>query len=172
LQDKERINEEISCSEVRLILDDGGQRGVVSIKEALALAAESGLDLVEVSASATPPVCRIMDYSKYKFEKNKKDREARKKQRQNQIETKEIKFRPKIEDHDYQTKLKHIRRFLEEGDKVKLVIRFRGREMMFQDSGTELLKRVTEDVTGLGVVEKTPEMQGRQQVMIISPVNN
>ena len=113
-----------------------------------------------------------MDYSKYKFEKNKKDREARKKQRQNQIETKEIKFRPKIEDHDYQTKLRHIRRFLEEGDKVKLIIRFRGREMMFQDSGTELLKRVTEDVTGLGVVEKTPEMQGRQQVMIISPVHN
>lgn len=95
-----------------------------------------------------------------------------KKQRQNQIETKEIKFRPKIEDHDYQTKLRHIRRFLEEGDKVKLVIRFRGREMMFQDSGTELLNRVTQDVTGLGVVEKTPEMQGRQQVMIISPVNN
>jgi translation initiation factor IF-3 len=157
---------------VRLILDDGSQRGVVSIKEALALAAESGLDLVEVAPGAAPPVCRVMDFSKYKFEKNKKDREARKKQRQNQIETKEIKFRPKIEDHDYQTKLRHIRRFLEEGDKVKLVIRFRGREMMFQDSGTELLKRVTEDVAGLGVVEKTPEMQGRQQVMIIGPVNN
>ncbi len=151
------------------MLDDGTQKGVVTIQEALDIADEHGLDLVEVAPNAKPPVCRVMDYGKFKFEKNKKDREARKKQRQNQIETKEIKFRPKIEDHDYNVKLKHIKRFLDEGNKVKLVIRFRGREMMFQNNGIELLKRVTEDVKGLGVVEKTPEMQGRQQIMIIGP---
>jgi len=127
---------------------------------------------VEISPTAKPPVCRVMDYGKFKFDKNKKEREARKKQRQSQVEIKEIKFRPKIEDHDYNTKLKHIKKFLGEGNKVKLVIRFRGREMMFQDKGLEILRKVVADVEGLGVVEKTPEQQGRQQIMIIGPVGN
>ena len=109
--------------------------------EALDAAKDKGLDLVEVAANAKPPVCRIMDYSKYKFEKNKKEKEARKKQRQHQVDVKEIKFRPKIEEHDYNVKLKHIRRFLTDGDKVKIVIRYRGREIMFLDSGTELLNK-------------------------------
>lgn len=170
--DKEKINEAINHPEIRLILEDGSQHGVVSSREALEIAKTRGYDLVEISATAKPPVCRVMDYGKYKFEKAKKDREARKKQRANQVETKEIKFRPKIEEHDYGTKLKHIKRFLEDGDKVKLVIRFRGREMMFKDQGIELLNKVVKDVEGLGVVEKTPEIQGRQQIMVIGPVSS
>ena len=110
-----------------------------------------------------------MDYSKYKFEKNKKEKEARKKQRQHQVDIKEIKFRPKIEEHDYNVKLKHIRRFLTDGDKVKIVIRYRGREMMFISSGTELLEKVIKDVEDLGTMEKKPEVLGKQQIMIIAP---
>ena len=157
---------------MRLILEDGSQHGLVSSQEALEIARERGYDLVEISPTAKPPVVRIMDYGKFKFEKNKKDREARKKQRANQIDVKEIKFRPKIEDHDYNTKMKHIRRFLEDGNKVKLVIRFRGREMMFQDRGIELLNKVVKDLDGLGVPEKQPEMQGRQQILVIGPAQN
>lgn len=130
---------------------------------------ELGLDLVEIAATAKPPVCKIMDYSKYKFEKIKKEKEARKKQRQHQIDIKEIKFRPKIEDHDYHVKLKHIRRFLTEGDKVKIVIRYRGREIMFQSAGTELLNKVMADISDIGVMEKKPEMLGKQQIMIVAP---
>ena len=111
---------------------------------------------MEVAANAKPPVCRIMDYSKYKFEKNKKEKEARKKQRQHQVDIKEIKFRPKIEEHDYNVKLKHIRRFLTDGDKVKIIIRYRGREIMFLDSGTELLNKISVDVEDLGTMEKKP----------------
>lgn len=110
-----------------------------------------------------------MDYSKYKFEKNKKEKEARKKQRQHQVDIKEIKFRPKIEEHDYNVKLKHIRRFLTDGDKVKIVIRYRGREMMFINNGTELLEKVVKDVEDLGNMEKKPEVLGKQQIMIIAP---
>ncbi len=128
--------------------------------------------MVLIAPNAKPPVCKIMDYGKFKFDKNKKDRLARKKQRQNQVETKEIKFRPKIEEHDYNVKMKHIRRFLEEGNKVKLVIRFRGREMAFQSKGIELLQKVVDDLGDLCVVDKKPEMQGRMQTMIISPKQN
>ena len=128
--------------------------------------------MVLIAPNAKPPVCKIMDYGKFKFDKNKKDRLARKKQRQNQVETKEIKFRPKIEEHDYNVKMKHIRRFLEEGNKVKLVIRFRGREMAFQSRGIELLQKVVDDLGDLCVVDKKPEMQGRMQTMIISPKQN
>lgn len=110
-----------------------------------------------------------MDYSKYKFEKNKKEKEARKKQRQHQVDIKEIKFRPKIEEHDYNVKLKHIRRFLTDGDKVKVVIRYKGREMMFLNSGTELLDKIVADVEDLGTMEKKPEILGKQQIMIINP---
>lgn len=167
--EKERINGEIPHAEVRLILADGTQHGVVSISEALDMARDAGLDLLEISPNAKPPVCRIVDYSKFKFERNKRDKELRKKQRQNQVDLKEVKFRPKIEDHDYQVKLKHIRRFIEAGDKVKLVIRYRGREIVFQNSGIELLNKIVTDVDDIAVPEKKPEMMGRQQIMIIVP---
>ena len=162
------MNDEISYPEVRLILDDGTQYGIVSSREALAIAQERGFDLLEISPMAKPPVCRIVDYSKYKFERAKKDKEVRKKQRQSQIDIKELKFRPKIEEHDYNVKLKHIRRFLADGDKVKLVIRYRGREIAFQSSGVELLNRILKDVEDIAVMEKKPEMLGRQQVMVIA----
>lgn len=133
------------------------------------IAAEKGLDLVEVAPQAKPPVCRIMDYSKYKFERNKKEKEARKKQRQHQVDIKEIKFRPRTEEHDYNVKLKHIRRFLTDGDKVKIVIRYRGREMMFQTAGTEILNKVLADIDDIGVMEKKPEVMGKQQTMVVAP---
>ncbi len=155
--------------EVRVVLDDGTALGVLSTTEALSIANEKGLDLVEVSSNAKPPVCKIIDYSKYKFEKNKKEKEARKKQRQHQVDIKEIKFRPKIEEHDYNVKMKHIRRFLGEGDKVKIIIRYRGREVMFQSAGTELLNKVMADVADLGIMEKKPEIMGKQQIMVIAP---
>jgi translation initiation factor IF-3 len=157
---------------VRLILSDGSQKGVVSIEEALKIAYEEGYDLVEIAPNATPPVCKIMDYSKFKFEKSKKEKEAKKKQKQHQIDIKEIKFRPKIEEHDYGVKLKHIKRFLEDGDKVKVVVRYRGREMMFIDQGLELLNKLVSDLEDLCVVEKKPEMQGRQQTMVLGPKSN
>jgi translation initiation factor IF-3 len=153
------------------VLDDGGQHGVCTIEEALSIAEGKGLDLVEVAPNAKPPVCRVMDYGKFKFEKNKKDKEARKKQRQNQVDTKEVKFRPKIDEHDYDVKMKNVKKFLSNGDKVKVVLRYRGREMMFQDLGMKLLDRIKNDVEGLGTIDKRPEMQGRQQVMMVSPVN-
>jgi translation initiation factor IF-3 len=162
------VNEEINYSEVRLILDDGTQFGIVSSREAMSIAQERGLDLIEISPMAKPPVCRIVDYNKFRFERAKKDKEVRKKQRQSQIDIKELKFRPKIEEHDYNVKLKHIRRFLTEGDKVKLVIRYRGREIVFQSSGLELLNKILKDVEDIAVMEKKPEMLGRQQVMVIS----
>lgn len=141
----------------------------MSSKEALKIAQDQGLDLVEISPAAKPPVVRILEYSKYKFERAKKDKEMRKKQRQNQVDIKELKFRPKIEEHDYNVKLKHIRRFLEEGDKVKLVIRYRGREIVFQANGLELLNKIYADVEDIATVEKKPEMLGRQQIMVIAP---
>lgn len=150
---------------------DGGQHGVCSIDEARSLADQAGLDLVEIAPTAKPPVCRVMDYSKFKFEKNKKDREARKKQRANQVDTKEVKFRPKIDEHDYNVKMKNVKKFLGNGDKVKVVLRYRGREMMFQEMGMQLLNRIKDDIEGLGTVDKKPEMQGRQQVMMVSPIN-
>lgn len=156
---------------MRLILEDGEQKGIVPLDEALDIASERGLDLVEIAPQAKPPVCKVMDYGKFKFEKAKKDKEARKKQRQNKIEVKEIKFRPKIEEHDYNTKMKHIRRFLSEGNKVKVVVRFRGREMIYKDHGLELLDRVVKELGDLCVVEKKPEMQGRLQTMVIGPSN-
>jgi translation initiation factor IF-3 len=139
------------------------------VQEALRVAADRGLDLLEVSAAAKPPVCKLVDYSKYKFERAKKDKEVRKKQRQSQADIKELKFRPKIEEHDYNVKLKHIRRFLMDGDKVKLVIRYRGREIVFQSNGIELLNKILTDVEDISVTEKKPEMLGKQQIMVIAP---
>lgn len=154
-----------------MILEDGKQAGIVPTSQAIAMAQERGYDLVEVAPGANPPVCRLLDYSKFKFEKIKKEKEARKKQRQNMIETKELKLRPKIDDHDYEVKLRQMRKFLEDGDKVKIVVRFKGRETMFGEHGIDLLNRITADLADLCVVEKKPEMQGRQQVMVIAPKN-
>lgn len=148
---------------------DGEQLGVVATGEAIRLAEQAGYDLVEIAAKVEPPVCKIMDYGKYIFDKNKKEKEARKKQRESIVEVKEMKFRPKIDDHDYEIKVKKIKLFLQEGNKVKLVIMFRGRELKFQDQGLELIERVRLDVEFLGTMEKTPELTGRNQVVIIAP---
>jgi len=146
---------------------DGEQVGILSIAEALQLAGESGLDLVEVSPMAEPPVCRVMDYGKYIFEQNKKNHAAKKKQKQ--IQLKEVKFRPGTEEGDYQVKLRNLVRFLSGGDKAKVTLRFRGREMAHRDLGAKLLDRVREDLAELGQVEQFPKMEGRQMTMVIAP---
>jgi translation initiation factor IF-3 len=160
------INEQIRARQVRLIAEDGEQVGVVSIQDALARAEEAGLDLVEISPNAEPPVCKILDYGKYKYEQQKKAAEARKKQKV--IEVKELKFRPNIDDHDYQVKIKAARRFLEEGDKVKITLRFRGREMSHMDLGMKVLTRVREELADIGKVESEAKVEGRQAVMMMS----
>jgi translation initiation factor IF-3 len=152
---------------VRVIGADSEQLGILSRDEALALAQDVGLDLVEIQPQGDPPVCRIMDFGKYKFEVQKKAQAAKKKQRQ--IEIKEVKFRPVTDEGDYQTKLRNILRFLEEGDKVKITIRFRGREMSHQDLGQNLDKKIQEDVGDYGQVESSPRLEGRQMVMMIGP---
>ena len=162
-----RINDRIRVPEIRLIGADGENVGVVSPERGLELAEEAGLDLVEISPNASPPVCKIMDYGKYKYEQQKRESEARKKQKI--IEIKEVKFRPNTDTHDYAVKMRNVTRFLEAGDKVKVTLRFRGREMAHQNLGRELLERVAEDVEGLGKVENMPKMEGRQMVMMIGP---
>lgn len=166
-QPKPPINENISAREVRLIGADGQQVGVVSIDEAIRLAEEAKLDLVEISADAVPPVCRIMDYGKHLFEKKKQAAVAKKNQKQAQV--KEIKFRPGTEEGDYQVKLRNLVRFLSEGDKAKVSLRFRGREMAHQELGMELLKRVEADLVEYGTVEQYPKLEGRQLMMVIAP---
>ncbi len=161
------MNEEITVPEVRLIGTEGEQVGVVPIAEALRIAEEAELDLVEVAADAKPPVCRIMDYGKYLFEENKKKHAARKKQKQIQI--KEIKFRPGTEEGDYQVKLRNLVRFLDDGDRAKITLRFRGREMAHQELGLKLLKRIEVDLAEVGTVEQFPRLEGRQMVMVIVP---
>ena len=141
--------------------------GLVSPEKALELSEEAGLDLVEISPNASPPVCKIMDYGKYKYEQQKRESEARKNQKI--IEVKEIKFRPGTEENDYQIKLKSITRFIQDGDKAKITMRFRGREMMHQDLGLELLKRIETDLSDQAVVEQEPQSEGRQLVMVMSP---
>jgi translation initiation factor IF-3 len=153
---------------LRVITADGEQAGILSLEEAQRMADESEMDLVEVAPEAKPPVCRIMDYGKFLFEENKKRHAAKKKQKQIQI--KEIKFRPGTEEGDYQVKLRNLTRFLENGDKAKVTLRFRGREMAHQELGLQLLKRVEEDLKELGTVEQFPRMEGRQMVMIIGPM--
>lgn len=146
---------------------EGENRGVVSIDEALRLASEAELDLVEIVPNADPPVCRVMDYGKFKFEQSKKAAQARKKQKQ--VQVKEVKFRPGTEEGDYQVKLRNLMRFLEEGDKAKITIRFRGREMAHQERGMQLLTRVEGDLEALASVEQRPKMEGRQMVMVLAP---
>jgi len=153
---------------VRLIDQEGEQVGVVSLEEAIRSAEGAELDLVEISPTANPPVCRIMDYGKFRFEQNKKQQEARKKQKQ--IQVKEVKFRPGTEEGDYQVKLRNLVRFLSDGDKTKVTLRFRGREMAHQDLGFKLLKRVEADLLDYGSVEQYPKMEGRQMVMVVAPL--
>ncbi len=161
------MNDQITAPQVRLIGPEGDQLGIVPIEQAMEIAAEAGLDLVEVSPNAEPPVCRVMDYGKFRFEQNKKAQSARKKQKQ--IQVKEIKFRPGTEEGDYQVKLRNLKRFLEDGDKAKVTLRFRGREMAHQDLGRKLLERVEADLADYGVVEQRPKLQGRQMVMVFAP---
>ena len=153
--------------EVRLIDVDGNQVGVVSTREALRAARESNLNLVEISPTARPPVCRVMDYGKYRFEMNKKQAEAKKKQKL--IQVKELKFRPTTEDGDYQVKLRNLLRFLEHGDKVKVSLRFRGREMAHQELGMKLMDRLVEDTAEHAVVEQKAKREGRQLLMVLAP---
>ncbi|MEM9172281.1 MAG: translation initiation factor IF-3 [Pseudomonadota bacterium] len=162
-----RRNEDILAPQVRVIKDDGEQAGVMPIADALELAKDERMDLVEVSPNAEPPVCRIMDYGKFVFEQSKKNQNARRKQKQSQV--KEIKFRPGTEEGDYQVKLKKLVSFLEKGDKTKVTLRFRGREMAHQSLGADLLKRVRDDLEEYGSVEQMPLMEGRQMVMVIAP---
>ncbi len=167
VQARPPINENITAREVRLIGADGQQVGVVSIAEAIQAAEDAKLDLVEIVADAVPPVCRIMDYGKHLFEKKKQAAEAKKNQKQAQI--KEVKFRPGTEEGDYQVKLRNLVRFLVDGDKAKVSLRFRGREMAHQELGMELLKRVENDLAEYGAVEQHPKMEGRQLIMVIAP---
>jgi translation initiation factor IF-3 len=162
-----RINEEISVLRVRLVDERGGMVGVVGRNEALAMAADAGLDLVEIAPGADPPVCKILDYGKYKYEEQKKKNEARKKQKI--IEVKEIKLRPSIDIHDYAVKMRSMNKFIEEGDKVKVTMRFRGRELAHQELGMNVLMRVKDDLDGIAKVEQTPRMEGRQMTMVVSP---
>jgi len=152
---------------VRLISSTGEQLGIVSTRQAMSMAEEEDIDLVEISPNATPPVCKLMDFGKFKYEQSKKRDEAKKKQKQVQI--KEIKFRPGTDDGDYNIKMRNIQRFLAEGDKVKITLRFRGREMAHQQLGAQLLKRVQEDLVEVGAVEQFPKMEGRQMVMMVAP---
>jgi len=161
------LNDEITASTVRLIGQDGEQAGVVGTTEAKQMAYDAGLDLVEISPNAEPPVCRIMNYGKYRFEQNKKQQLAKKKQKQ--IQVKEIKFRPGTGISDYQVKLRNLIRFLEDGDKTKITVRFRGRERAHRELGMDLLKRVEKDLEELATVEQYPKMEGRQMVMVLAP---
>ncbi|MDR6769785.1 translation initiation factor IF-3 [Azospirillum sp. BE72] len=166
-RDGPRVNREISARSVRLVGADGEMMGVVSLRDALLAAEDAGLDLVEVAPQAEPPVCKILDYGKFKYEAQKKANEARKKQKI--IEVKEIKLRPNIDDNDYDVKMRSARRFLEEGDKVKVTLRFRGREMAHQDLGMNVLVRVRDELTELAKVEQMPKLEGRQMVMVLAP---
>jgi translation initiation factor IF-3 len=164
---KNRVNADITSPQVRLIAADGENVGVVSIDDARQQAKDSQLDLVEIVPNGEPPVCRVMDFGKYLFDINKKKSAAKKKQKQ--VQVKEIKFRPGTDDGDYEIKLRNLKRFLEGGDKVKVTLRFRGREMAHQDLGGKMLKRIEADLSELGGVEQFPKMEGRQMVMVIAP---
>ena len=163
-----RVNDKIRSPEIRLIGPDGENVGIVSPDRALDMADDAGLDLVEISPNANPPVCKIMDFGKFKYEQQKRESEARKKQKV--IEIKEVKFRPNTDTNDYDVKMRNVFKFLDNGDKVKVTLRFRGREMAHQNLGRELLERVAEDTKDVGRVENFPKMEGRQMVMLIGPL--
>lgn len=162
-----RANEEIDATEVQLIDEEGENHGAVSLEEALERAKESGLDLVELSPNADPPLCKILDLGKYKYQAQKKAAEARKKQKT--FDVKEIKMRPNIDTHDYDVKMRNMRKFFEHGDKVKVTLRFRGREMAHTELGVNLLKRVREETDEIAKVESEPKLEGRQMVMVLAP---
>ena len=162
-----RVNDEIRSREVQLIDQDGHNHGTLEFRDAMARATEAGLDLVEIAPNSVPPVCKIMDFGKYKFQAQKKAAEARKKQKV--VEIKEIKLRPMIDDHDYDVKMRSMKRFFEEGDKVKVTLRFRGREMAHMEIGMELLQKVKKDIEAIGKVEQEPKLEGRQMVMVMAP---
>ncbi|MEW6445398.1 MAG: translation initiation factor IF-3 [Pseudomonadota bacterium] len=165
--DEPRLNSEITARELRLIDAEGNQVGIVSRYDALRMAEEAELDLVEISPQASPPVCKIMDFGKFRYQQQKKANEAKKKQKV--IEVKEVKFRPGTEEADYQVKLRNVVRFLEEGNKAKITLRFRGREMAHQDIGMQMYDRIEQDLGELAVVEQRPKLEGRQMVMVIAP---
>ena len=162
-----RVNEEIRVPQVRLIDENGEMLGVMSIRDALYKAFQAGLDLLEISPNAVPPVCKITDYGKFKYEQQKKANEARKKQKV--VEIKEIKVRPNIDDHDYDVKMRQAKGFIGEGDKVKVTLRFRGREMAHQELGVKLLERIRTELTELVKVEQMPRLENRQMIMVLAP---
>jgi len=162
-----RINGEITAPEVRLIGVDGEQLGIVKLAEAVRLSEQNDVDLVEIAPNAQPPVCRLMDYGKFKYQEQKRQHEAKLKQKI--IQVKEVKFRPGTDEGDYQVKLRNLRRFLEEGDKAKVTLRFRGREMAHQELGMRVLERVRDDLVEISAVEAMPKLEGRQMVMVLAP---
>ncbi len=162
-----RTNSDITAPKVRLVDAEGEMKGVVDLETALSMAEEEGLDLVELSPNAEPPVCKILDYGKYKYEQQKKANEARKKQKT--VDVKEVKMSPRIEKNDYDVKMRNATRFLEKGDKVKVSMRFRGREMAHQDIGRDLFKKMQEELDELATVELAPKFEGRQMIMILAP---
>jgi translation initiation factor IF-3 len=166
-RDGPRINQEITSLKVRLVDERGEMLGVVNRADALTRASEAGLDLVEIAANADPPVCKILDFGKFKYEEQKKKNEARKKQKV--IEVKEIKLRPGIDDHDYDVKMRSMHKFIDEGDKVKVTMRFRGRELAHQELGMDVLMRVRDDLVEVAKIESHPRMEGRQMTMVLSP---
>jgi translation initiation factor IF-3 len=166
-RDGPRVNEEIRIPQVRLIDQDGEMQGVMTAREAMLRAFQVGLDLVEISPNADPPVCKILDFGKFKYEQQKKKNEAKKKQKV--IEIKEIKVRPNIDENDYQVKMRAMKSFIEEGDKVKVTLRFRGREMAHQDIGVRVLERIRSEMDTTSKVEQMPRMENRQMVMVLSP---
>jgi len=167
IRDKLRINARIRAREVRLIDESGQQVGVITLREALDMAQERGFDLVEVAPNAVPPVCRLMDYGKYRYEQTKKEREARK--NQSQQELKELRVKPKTDEHDLEVKANQARRFLQRGDKVKFTVRFRGRELAHPDIGREILERLVEDLRDVAMLDQKPVMEGKSISMILSP---
>lgn len=166
-KDGPRVNDEIRLREIQLIDQEGSNHGVIDTQTAMKMASDAGLDLVEIAPNSVPPVCKILDYGKYKFQAQKKAAEARKKQKI--VEIKEIKLRPMIDDHDYDVKMRAMLRFFEEGDKVKVTLRFRGREMAHQELGTQLLERVKGDISKIAKVEQEAKFEGRQVVMVLAP---
>ena len=167
---EQRLNDDITYEQIRLVSDSGEQLGILSPDEARKIAEERGMDLVEIAPNAEPPVCRLMDYGKYLYASAKKKQESKKKQKQ--ITVKEIKFRPGTDIGDYDIKVRNLTKFLDAGNKVKVTLRFRGREMAHQELGMEMLKRVEEDLKEIGVVEQMPKMEGRQMVMVLAPLKH
>ena len=165
---EQKLNDDITYEQIRLVSDSGEQLGILSPDEARKIAEERGMDLVEIAPNAEPPVCRLMDYGKYLYASAKKKQESKKKQKQKTV--KEIKFRPGTDIGDYDIKVRNLTKFLDAGNKVKVTLRFRGREMAHQELGMEMLKRVEEDLKEIGIVEQMPKMEGRQMVMVLAPV--